>query len=545
MTFSSEKPVKSFAWWQHGVIYQIYPRSFQDSNGDGIGDLAGIVEHLDYLRWLGVDAIWLSPVNPSPMADFGYDVSDYTGIDPIFGSLEDFDQLLAETHRRDMKLIMDFVPNHTSDQHPWFRESRSSKTNPKRDWYIWRDGDAGGPPNNWLSEFGGPAWTADDATGQYYYHAYLPQQPDLNWRNPEVRAAMHAALRFWLDRGVDGFRLDTVHHLFEDPAFGDNPPNPDFRPGLAPTLQYTRERQVDLPEVQDVLAGFRKITESYEDRVLVGEAYLPLPKLMAYYGTPNKPGVHLPFNFHLIGAAWRAPFIAGLIAQYDGLLPPGCWPNWVLGNHDRSRIASRVEPANAPLAAMLLFTLRGTPTLYYGDELGLTDTPIPPERIQDPWELRVPGFGFGRDPVRTPMPWENAPHGGFTNANVEPWLPLNPDHAEKNVETQRGDSKSLLRLTRDLIALRKRTPALAVGDYGIIESRGDVLVFERLWDGRRVTIFLNFAATTAYTSLLSGLVLLSTTGTRAGEPVSNLLCLRPREGLVLETPHRPGEPASG
>ena len=527
--------IDGFAWWQRGVIYQIYPRSFQDSNGDGVGDLAGITQRLDYLRWLGVDAIWLSPIYTSPMADFGYDVSDYTGIDPLFGTLADFDHLLAEVHRRDMKLIMDFVPNHTSDQHPWFLEARASKDSLKRDWYIWRDpSPSGAPPNNWLSEFGGAAWTRDESTDQYYYHAYLPQQPDLNWRNPDVRAAVHDAMNFWLARGVDGFRLDTIHHLFEDETFRDNPANPDFREGDAPTLAFARVHQTDLPEVQDVIAGFRRLTDSYDARVLVGEAYLPLEKVMAYYGTPERPGVHLPFNFHLIGATWKASFIADLIAQYDGLLPPGRWPNWVLGNHDRARIASRVDAANVPLATMLLLTLRGTPTLYYGDELGLTDVPIPPERVQDPWELRVPGFGFGRDPVRTPMPWDNARHGGFTDG--EPWLPLNIDIAEKNVETARADPKSLLRLTRDLIALRRRTPALSVGGYGIIESRGDVLVYERLWGGQRATVFLNFAATTVYTPLPYGAVQLSTTGERAGETVSNLLCLRPHEGLVVDTP---------
>ena len=259
-------------WWQTGVVYQIYPRSFQDSNGDGIGDLPGIAQRLDYLRWLGVDAIWLSPVYPSPMADFGYDVSDYTGIDPVFGTLADFDELLSETHRRGMKLIMDFVPNHTSDRHPWFLESRAAKNNPKRDWYIWRDGKNGAPPNNWLSEFGGAAWTKDAATDQYYYHAYLPEQPDLNWRNPEVQAAILDALRFWLARGVDGFRLDTIHHLFESAALTDNPLNPDFRPGMSPTLTFARTHQVDLPEVQDVLAGFRRLTDSFCARVLIGEA---------------------------------------------------------------------------------------------------------------------------------------------------------------------------------------------------------------------------------------------------------------------------------
>ena len=527
-----------FAWWQRGVIYQIYPRSFQDSNGDGIGDLAGITQRLDYLRWLGVDAIWLSPVNPSPMADFGYDVSDYVGIDPIFGTLDDFDNLLAETHRRGMKLIMDFVPNHTSDQHPWFLESRASADNPKRDWYVWRDArPSGAAPNNWLSEFGGPAWTRDEITGQYYYHAYLPQQPDLNWRNPAVREAMHQALHFWLARGVDGFRLDTVHHLFEDPGLTDNPPNPDFRPGMSPTLTFARKHQVDLPEVQEVLAGFRRVTDAYDARLLVGEAYLPLEKVMAYYGTPQSPGVHLPFNFHLIGATWKASAIGDLIAQYDSLLPPGCWPNWVLGNHDRARIASRVGADSAALATMLLLTLRGTPTLYYGDELGLTDVAIPPERVQDPWEMRVPGFGFGRDPVRTPMPWDNAPQGSFTTG--EPWLPLGDDLAARNVETQRSDPASLLRLTRDLIALRKRLPALCVGGYGIIESRGDVLTYERLWGEQRVAIALNFSATTVYTPLPHSRILLSTLATRAADASTSLLCLHPFEGVIVDTAQQP------
>ncbi len=521
-------------WWQRGVIYQIYPRSFQDSNGDGIGDLAGIIQRLDYLRWLGVDAIWLSPINPSPMADFGYDVSDYTDVDPIFGSLADFDHLLTETHRRDMKLIMDFVPNHTSEQHPWFHESRASRTNPKRDWFIWRDpASDGGPPNNWLSEFGGPAWTKDEATSQYYYHAYLPQQPDLNWRHPDVRAAMYEALHFWLKRGVDGFRLDTIQHLIEDESFTDNPPNPDFRSGMPPTLTFARTRQMDRPEVHDVIAGFRRITDSYDDRVLIGEVYLPLERVVTYYGTPGRPGSHLPFNFHLIGAAWKASFLADLIAQYEGLLQPGNWPNWVLGNHDRSRVASRVGRESAALATLFLLTLRGTPTLYYGDELGLEDVPIPPELVQDPWERRVPGFGFGRDPVRTPMPWDSTERAGFTSGAS--WLPLNVDRDEKNVETQRAMATSQLRFTRDLIALRRRCPALSLGDYGAVESRGDILVYERLYGGTRLTVALNFSATTVYTPLPTGNVLLSSTGGRSSEIVTKLLCLRPFEGVVVDT----------
>ncbi len=520
-------------WWRRACIYQVYPRSFQDSNGDGIGDLPGVTARLDYLAWLGVDAIWLSPFYPSPMADFGYDVADHCNVDPIFGTLADFDQLVAESHARGLKVIVDFVPNHTSEAHPWFVESRENRDNPKRDWFIWRDGKPdGAPPTNWLSEFGGPAWTKDPGTGQYYYHAYLPQQPDLNWRNPDVRAAMLEALRFWLARGVDGFRLDTIHHLFEDPALRDNPPNADFRAGMAPTLAFDRVRQIDQPEVQDVLRDWRRLVDSYDgDRILVGEAYLPLDKVMAYYGTAEAPGVHLPFNFQLIGAPWDAAFLADLIRRYESLLPPGGWPNWVLGNHDRSRAASRFGPETAPLAALLLLTLRGTPTLYYGDELGLTDVPVPPEMIQDPWEKRVPGFGLGRDPVRSPMPWDGTRNAGFTSGT--PWLPLGADHAARNVTAMRAGNNNLLHLTRDLLALRKAEPALHSGAYGLIENRSDILTYERIADERRLQVVLNMSPAARHTPVPAYELLLSTHGDRAGEAAEKLLRLRPHEGVIL------------
>jgi alpha-glucosidase len=519
-------------WWQTGTIYQTYPRSFQDSNGDGVGDLAGIIDRLDYLVWLGVDAIWLSPVYPSPMADFGYDVSDYVGIDPLFGSLDDFSRLLDEAHRRGLKVIMDYVPNHTSEAHPWFVESRAARTSAKRDWYIWRDeAPGGGPPNNWLSEFGGPAWTRDEATGQYFYHAYLPQQPDLNWRNADVRAAMHEVLHTWFKRGVDGFRIDTVHHLFEEPGLTDNPPNPDFKPGMAPTLALDRKNQYDQPEVHDALQEFRTIADGYGARVLIGEIYLPLERIVTYYGT-DLSGVHLPFNFHLIGAKWQAKTVAELITRYEALLPAGAWPNWVLGNHDRARVASRIGTEAARVAAMLLLTLRGTPTLYYGDEIGMTDGVIPPARVQDPWEKRVPGFGFGRDPVRTPMAWTAEPHGGFSVA--DPWLPLH-DTRQCNVAAQQSDSGSMLMLTRALIALRRQEPALSIGAYGLIEARGDVLVYERHHRGRRLAVLLNFADSTVYTPLAgAGTRLLSTHPGPASEHAGPLVRLRPREGIVLE-----------
>ena len=382
------------------MIYQIYPRSFQDTNGDGIGDLKGIERRLDYLASLGVDAIWISPIYPSPMADFGYDVADYCGVDPRFGTLADFDDLLAQAHARGLKVLLDFVPNHTSDRHPWFVESRSSRDNPKRDWYIWRDpAPDGGPPNNWISDFGGSAWEWDEATGQYYYHAFLKEQPDLNWRNPAVQAAMYDVMRFWFDRGVDGFRIDVLWHMIKAADFPDNPPNPAYQPAMGDMHRVLQLHSTDQPEVHEIAADMRAIADSYGaegrgERVLIGEIYLPVDRLMHYYGR-ERAGVHLPFNFQLVDAPWEARALATLIADYEAALPPGGWPNWVLGNHDRPRVAAKRGQAQARVAAMLLLTLRGTPTLYYGDELGLTDVAIPPAEVQDPRELREPGLGLG------------------------------------------------------------------------------------------------------------------------------------------------------
>jgi alpha-glucosidase len=330
------------AWWKRGIIYQIYPRSFQDSNGDGVGDLNGMRRRLDYLTWLGIDAIWISPIYPSPMADFGYDITDYCNIDPVFGTLADFDALLHEADQRGVKVILDFVPNHTSDHHPWFMESRSSQGNAKRDWYIWRDGKPdGGPPNNWISQFGGSAWTIDARTNQYYLHSFLVHQPDLNWRNPDVRAAMFNVLRFWLDRGVDGFRVDVLWLLIKDAMFRDNPPNPNYRANQPAIDRYLSLYNADQPEIHDVVAEMRSVLDSYTERVLIGEIYLPFNRLALYYGK-NLEGVQLPFNFALIHAAWNAKEIGGLIADYEAALPPDGWPNWVLGNHDQP--ATREQP---------------------------------------------------------------------------------------------------------------------------------------------------------------------------------------------------------
>ena len=482
-------------WWQRAVIYQIYPRSFQDSSDDGIGDLPGVTFRLPYLKELGVDAIWLSPIFPSPMRDFGYDISAYTDIDPIFGTLADFDILVAAAHDLKLKVLLDLVPNHTSDQHPWFIESRSSRDNPKRHWYLWRDpAPGGGPPNNWLSQFVGSAWELDQQTGQYYYHAFLREQPDLNWRSPDVRGAMHDVMRFWLARGIDGFRVDVIWHLLKDEQLRDNPINPNWAPGQPTTEQLLPLYTTDLPEVHDVIAGLRSVVNEFDARVLIGEIYLPFERLVAYYGR-DLGGVDLPFNFALLRAPWHARTIAQLIDEYELLLPAGGWPNWVLDNHDSPRIASRVGRDQSRIAAMLLLTLRGTPTIYYGDELGMIQVPISVERASDPLERNMPGFGLGRDGARTPMQWDSAAFGGFSRH--EPWLPLADDFSTQNVVNQAQNPDLMLNLYRRLISLRRRTPALVVGSYRRVATEGEVLVFVRQLKDELVLVALNFGSSVA------------------------------------------------
>jgi alpha-glucosidase len=524
-----------FLWWQRGIIYQIYPRSFMDSNGDGVGDLPGIISKLDYLHWLGIDAIWLSPIFPSPMADFGYDVSDYSDIHPLFGTLADFDHLVAEAHRRSLKVLLDYVPNHTSDQHPWFVASRSARHHPKRDWYLWHDAAPdGGPPNNWRSVFGGSAWEWDATTGQYYYHAYLTQQPDLNWRHPEVQAAMLDVLRFWLERGVDGFRVDALRQLMKDEQLRDNPPNPAYHPDQGPYHALLPVYTTDRPEVHDMIALMRRLVDSYDARLLIGELYLPIERLVTYYGVGGS-GVHLPFNFHLILVSWQARQIEALIRTYEAALPPGGWPNWVLGNHDQHRLATRLGSAQARVAAMLLLTLRGTPTLYYGDELGLHDVVIPAELVHDPWEKNVPGLGLGRDPERTPMPWESTPNAGFTSGT--PWLPVSPDYPTINVAAQRDDPTSMLTLYRRLIALRRATPALSIGSYLGLEAPGNVLAYIRTHAGQRCLMVLNLGSQPQVWEVrhmtIHGHIELSTHLDRAAETVHGMIALRGDEGVIV------------
>jgi alpha-glucosidase len=530
--------VKNHAWWQSGIIYQVYPRSFADSNGDGVGDLQGVRSRLDYLEWLGIDAIWLSPFYPSPMADFGYDISDYTGIHPLFGTMADFDALVADAHRRNIRVILDLVPNHTSDQHPWFQEARSSRTSPRRDWYIWHDGKPdGSPPNNWRSMFGGSAWQWDETTKQYYYHAFLTEQPDLNWRNPDVQKAMFDVMRFWLERGVDGFRVDVIYHIIKDDQFRDNPLNPHYQPTQPSFDELNAIYTTDRPEVIPLIEKMRQVVDSYGERVLIGEVYLPTERLMAYYG-PEANAAHMPYNFQLILLPWEARTIDAAVGAYEAALPKNGWPNWVLGNHDQKRVATRVGKAQARNAAMLLLTLRGTPTMYYGDEIGMENVSISPERIQDPFEKREPGKGNGRDPERTPMQWSAAPGAGFTTGH--PWLPLADDYQQVNVDAQQADAGSLLSLTRSVIQLRRTQPALSIGTHEPVHADGELLAYRRREGSQLFLVVLNLCNRPEKFTLPADLhpaaeVVLSTVaGERVGEKVNGTdLLLRADEGLLI------------
>jgi alpha-glucosidase len=521
--------MQELAWWQSAVIYEIYPRSFQDSNADGIGDLNGILQRLDYLVQLGVDAIWISPIYPSPMADFGYDVADYCGIDPIFGTMRDFDRLLGEAHRRGLKVILDFVPNHSSDQHPWFLESRSSRESHKRDWYLWRD-----EPNNWLSNFGGSAWEWDEATAQCYYHSFLKQQPDLNWRNPAVRSAMFDALRFWLERGVDGFRVDVMWLMIKDDQYRDNPANPDYGPGQPSSNSLIHVYDSNRPEIHAVVTEMRAVMDDYTGRVLIGEIYLPVRELMTYYGQDLK-GANLPFNFLLLQRPWNAEAIAQVISEYVDALPAGAWPNWVLGNHDNARIATRVGVQQAPVAAMLLLTLPGTVTMYYGEEIGMINVSIPPEEVQDPAEKNEPGIGMGRDPERTPMPWDSSLLAGFTDG--QPWLPLGADHSLVNVAEQEQDNDSLLHLYRKLITLRRIYPTLVNGKMHSVVADKNLLRYERIGEDERLLVMLNLGNDSVQAATESGKVIATTRFDRKGEQVDDLIELRASEGLIIELAH--------
>jgi alpha-glucosidase len=486
-------------WWQKGIIYQIYPRSFADADGDGVGDLRGIIARLDYLNnrgpgSLGVDAIWLSPFFPSPGFDFGYDVSDYRDVDPLFGSLADFDLLVAEAHRRGIRILLDLVLNHTSHLHPWFAESRSSRANPKRDWYLWEDARQDGlgrrvPPNHWQSVFGGRAWTWDEPTGQFYYHKFLAEQPDLNWRNPDVRRAVLDVFRFWLDRGVDGFRLDVADAYIKDAQWRENPPAFGIR-------AYERQRHVyDLgqPELPEIYREIRQVLDSYGARMAVGETMGDLQAAAAYC----QPGLlPLAFNFEFTRQPWSAAAFQKAILRYEELLGPDGWPCYVLSNHDISRQISRYggrHPAEvAKVAAALLLTLRGTPFLYYGEEIGMPDGHIRRDQIHDPPGIHYWPLYSGRDPERTPMLWDDSAGAGFSDGS--PWLPIHPDHQQLNVETQNADSNSILSFYKRLIWFRKQNDALLRGDFlPLIQKPRDAMAYLRRSESQTMLVALNFS----------------------------------------------------
>jgi alpha-glucosidase len=449
--------------------------------------------------------------------------------------MADFDALIQASHEIDLKLILDLVPNHTSDRHPWFIESRSSRNSSKRDWYIWHDGGSeGGPPNNWLSEFGGSAWEYDSITDQYYYHAFLAQQPDLNWRNSSVRRAIHDVMRFWLRKGVDGFRVDVIWHLIKDDQFRDNPPNPDFQRGRPPNEALLPIYTTDRPEIHDIVGGIRSVIDEFDNRVLIGEIYLPVERLVSYYGE-RLLGAHMPFNFSLLAAPWNARALEKTILEYERALPHGAWPNWVLGNHDRPRIAGRAGKEQARVAAMLLLTLRGTPTLYYGDEIGMQQVAIAPEQVKDPFEKNIPGIGVGRDGCRTPMQWDATANAGFSTTT--PWLPIADDFAHQNVANLDADRTSILSLYKALLEYRRKSRALTEGTYEPIAAANDLLIYERRAGDVGIVVILNISAdpvsVMADTIGLEGEIQLSTHLDRTGEKLSRSLELRGNEGVLV------------
>ena len=474
-----------FLWWRDGVIYQIYPRSFADANGDGIGDLAGITSRLDYLAQLGVDAIWLSPIYPSPNVDFGYDVSDYTAIDPHYGTMEDFDQLLREAHNRKIRVVLDLVLNHTSDQHPWFQAARADKKSPYHDYYLWRE-----QPNNWQAVFGGPAWQKDSADGKYYMHMFYKEQPDVNWRNPTVRAEMLNVFRFWLERGVDGFRLDVFNVYFKDAAFRNNPP----AVGIRPFDWQQHIHDCDQPELTDLLREIRDLLDSYPERYAVGETFLSTPAKAARYSGPDQ--LHGTFEFSTLFSSWIPSSFWHNIQRWYDALRSDAWPTVVMNNHDVRRAATRYnfwneDDARLQIAAALLLTLRGTPFLYYGEEIGMRDIRVPRSQIQDPIGKRYWPFYPGRDGCRSPMQWDAEPNAGFSTA--QPWLPPHPNYLQRNVAAQQAASGSLWHWYRRLIAVRRELPALRQGMFQWLTFHPQrLLAYLRQTEGQMALVALNY-----------------------------------------------------
>jgi alpha-glucosidase len=520
-------------WWKSAVIYEVALISFQDSDGDGKGDLDGLASRIDYLKWLGVDAVWLTPIYRSPFRDLGYDISDYCSIAPEFGTLEQFDGIVTALHAQGIRVILDLVPNHTSNDHEWFVESSSSPNSARADWYIWADPAAnGGPPNNWLSRFGGSAWEWCEARRQYYYHSFLVEQPDLNWRNPRLRAAIADIMRFWLDRGVDGFRVDASAVLIKDDLLRDNPPNPESE-GKPPPQRDTPVFTDDRPEAMECIEFLREVIDSYPERLLCGEVQGKTDRIGHFYGT-EKPRLQLPLNFALLDAPFDAVSLQAAIDAYYNALPEDGWPVWVIGGHDKPRVASKIGAEKVRLLAMLALTLRGTPFFYMGDEIGRERVSIPPDRVRDPFEKLVPGYGLCRDPERAPMRWDDSAKGGFTTG--EPWLPLEKPGA-RNVRQQQREPRSILQLFRALIALRREYPCLQLGDYQPLRSVNDVFAFIRRDRHSELLIALNLAAEPRKWHWGDhGRLVLSTHLDRQKQALPDAsILLRGHEGAIIET----------
>ncbi|MFZ0015196.1 MAG: alpha-amylase family glycosyl hydrolase [Acidimicrobiia bacterium] len=525
-------------WWKHAVFYQIYPLSFADSNGDSYGDLNGIISHLDYLSGtLGIDAIWLSPFYKSPMKDWGYDVSDHTDVDPLFGDLEDAHRLIDGCHDRGLKVVVDYVINHTSDEHPWFVESKSSRDNPKRDWYVWRDGRGGGPPTNWISVFSGPAWTYDETTEQWYRHTYLSEQPDLNWRNPEVVEAMFDVARFWLDMGVDGFRVDAAHQIMKDPEERDDPPAPpDYARPYKDMGEY--DSLIHLydfghPDAHEIHRQLRIVTDSADRDILtVGEIHIfDLPEWASYYGE-NFDQLHMPFNFQLMTAEWNVPSLRAVIEAVLWNVPVGGWTNWTLGNHDEIRMATRLPEGHVPLAALLLLSLRGSPFLYYGDELSMHQVAISEAKARDPWGESVEWLS--RDGARTPMQWNADDNAGFSPPATVPWLPIGPGYGTVNVASELDDPDSILNLYRRLLRLRKEHSALHLGSFLTHPSSTDeVFAYRRESDTETMTVVLNFVEEPRSIEVGRGEIVFSTADRKRSGRCRSEVALAPLEGIVI------------
>jgi alpha-glucosidase len=521
-------------WWRTGVLYQIYPRSFADSNGDGTGDLIGVIDHLDHLQWLGVDGIWLSPITLSPNADWGYDVADYLAIEPDLGTSADVDRLIAEAGRRDIRVLMDLVPNHTSEEHPWFVDARSSRDAAHRSWYVWADpGPDGEPPNNWVSSFGGPAWNLEADTGQYYLHNHLRQQPDLNWWNDEVRQAFDEVMASWLDRGVAGFRIDVCNMIIKDALLRDNPPSTEDDSFEEQLFGQRSVFNANRPEVHDVIRRWRRLTDGYPGRLLVGETPVPeFDQLAAYYGSGDDE-LHLAFNFPFISSTLEAEPMRAIVEGTEVALPSGAWPVWTGSNHDMSRFATRWADGHEDrtrTATVMLLCLRGTPVLYQGDEIGQQDVDVPHEKMRDPLGVLYWPAYAGRDAMRTPMPWTSGAGGGFTAPGVDPWLPLG-DTASCNVEDQRHDPGSMLSLTRDLIALRRSSPDLQGGDYRTLAATPGTWAWSR---GARTVVAVNMADGDGAVEGIEGTVCIGSDRRRDGESVTGTLRLHGWEAVVVE-----------